>query len=102
MASDISPSYKERNNANTVKLVFSALASGLAYVVPLVLLALYTTDDQYKFMPRIENGVVFWILMIVIFGTLFGGGLIVCGLFTKERVKVPTEKTKITFKGFLQ
>ncbi len=102
MASDISPSYKERNNANTVKLVFSALASGLAYVVPLVLLALYTTDDQYSFMPRIENGVVFWILMIVIFGTLFGGGLIVCGLFTKERVKVPTEKTKITFKGFLQ
>ncbi len=102
MASDISPSYKERNNANTVKLVFSALASGLAYVVPLVLLALYTTSDQYSFMPRIENGVVFWILMIVIFGTLFGGGLILCGLFTKERVKFPTEKTKITFKSFLQ
>ena len=72
MASDISPSYKERNNANTVKLVFSALASGIAYVVPLVLLALYTTSDQYAFLPRIENGYEFWVLMVVIFGTLFG------------------------------
>lgn len=101
MASDISPSYKERNNANTVKLVFSALASGIAYVVPLVLLALYTTSDQYAFLPRIENGYVFWVLMVVIFGTLFGGGLILCGLIAKERVKAPAEKEKITFKKFL-
>ena len=38
MASDISPSFKERNNANTVKVVFVAVASGIAYLVPLLLL----------------------------------------------------------------
>ena len=97
MASDISPSFRERNNANTVKLVFTSLASGIAYIVPLLLLnglqdkgTLSTTQ--------------FWILTSVIFGGLFGGGLIICALVVKERVKpAPHEKKeKFSFKKFIE
>lgn len=103
MASDISPSFKERNNANTVKLVFSAVASGLAYIVPLVLLELYVTPGGKWGFSQI-NAVQFWLAIAIIFGTLFGGGLILSGFFTKERVLIPekTVKDKITFTRFLK
>ena len=45
MASDISPDFRERNNANTIKLVFNAVSSGIAYVVPLLLLEAYVSPD---------------------------------------------------------
>lgn len=96
MASDISPSFRERNNANTVKLVFSSVSAGLAYIIPLLLLEAYQeeTIDAY----------VFWIVMVVVFGTMFGGGLIMTGLFTKERIKPPADapKEKFDIKEFLK
>ena len=102
LSSDISPSFKERNNANTVKLVFSALASGLAYVLPLVLIETLTSEKGYLgIFPHISP-TVFWILMVAIFGTLFGGGLIICGIFTKERIKPTTPKVKFNFKLFIK
>lgn len=96
MSSDISPSFRERNNANTVKLVFSSVAAGLAYVVPLLLLGAYQKGTMSDY--------VFWIIMVVVFGTLFGGGLICTGLFTKERIKpLPgEEKKKFDIKEFLK
>lgn len=96
MASDISPSFRERNNANTVKLVFSSVSAGLAYIIPLLLLGAYQeeTIDAY----------VFWIVIVVVFGTMFGGGLIMTGLFTKERIKPPADapKEKFDIKEFLK
>lgn len=86
MASDISPSFHERNNANTVKLVFTSAASGMAYVVPLLLLR--GLQDKGTLTPT-----AFWLLTVAVFGSLFGGGLIICALFVKERVKpAPGEK----------
>ncbi len=102
LSSDISPSFKERNNANTVKLVFSAAASGLAYVLPLVLIETLTSETGYLgIFPHISP-TVFWILMVAIFGTLFGGGLIICGIFTKERIRPTTPKVKFNFKLFIK
>lgn len=101
MASDITPSFRERNNANTVKLVFTAIASGLGYVLPLLFIeALKTDKANWLFMPKID-GVQFWLLMSIIFGTLFGGGLIVCGIFVKERINPRTPKQKFNFKQFV-
>lgn len=96
MSSDISPSFKERNNANTVKLVFSSAAAGLAYVVPLLLLGAYQSGSI--------NAYAFWIIMVVVFGTLFGGGLVLAGIFTKERIKLPKDavKKKFDIKEFLK
>ena len=95
MASDISPSFHERNNANTIKLVFSAVASGLAYVLPLLILGAREKGSI--------SGTTFWIVMVAVFGTMFGGGLIITGLFTKERVKPEkVEKKKFNLKEFLK
>lgn len=96
MASDISPSFKERNNANTVKLVFSSLAAGIAYLVPLLLLESYQKGSMSDY--------AFWIVMVAVFGTMFGGGLILSGIFSKERIKLsPTaEKKKFNFKEFMK
>ena len=105
MSSDISPSFKERNNANTVKLVFNAAASGLAYVLPLLFIEAFvsyqTGGDGYMFMPNM-NATEFWLAICLIFGTLFGGGLIVTGLFVKERIKATTPKEKFNFKQFVK
>lgn len=96
MASDISASFKERNNANTVKVIFVAVASGVAYLVPLLLL------------NSLKGGglspVAFWLIMAGLFGLLFGGGLVMCALGTKERIKpAPHEaKVKFNFKDFLK
>ena len=103
MSSDISPSFKERNNANTVKLVFNAAASGLAYVLPLLFIEalIAPTDEGYLFMPKID-ATEFWLAICLIFGTLFGGGLILCGIFVKERIKATTPKEKFNFKQFVK
>ena len=86
MASDISPSFRERNNANTVKLVFTSAASGMAYIVPLLLLN--GLQDKGTLTPT-----AFWLLTVAVFGSLFGGGLIICAIFVKERVHpAPGEK----------
>ena len=97
MASDISPSFRERNNANTVKLVFTSLASGIAYIVPLLLLN--GLQDKGTLSPT-----AFWLLTVAIFGSLFGGGLIICAVFVKERVHPsPTEKKeKFSLKKFVE
>ena len=105
MASDISPSFKERNNANTVKLVFNAAASGLAYVLPLLFVEAFVAynngEDGYLFMPSI-TATEFWLSIAIIFGVLFGGGLIVCGLFVKERIKATGPKEKFDGKKFVK
>ena len=97
MASDISNSYRERNNANTVKLVFTSISSGLGYLVPLLLLN--ALQDKHTITP-----VKFWLLTAVIFGALFGGGLVICSIFVKERVHpAPNEKKeKFSFKKFVE
>ncbi len=91
MSSDISPDYRERNNANTIKLVCTAIASGLAYVVPLLLLEAYTAPEN-SMLPQI-TAVQFWLITAGVFGTMFGVGLIQCGVFVKERIK-PTKVRK--------
>ena len=72
MSSDISPSFKERNNANTVKLIFTSIASGLAYALPLLLIEALISKDGYLFMPNISS-TTFWLCIALIFGILFGG-----------------------------
>ncbi len=101
MASDISPSFKERNNANTVKLIFTAIASGLAYVLPLLFIESLIDPEGWMFMPHL-SGTDFWLCISIIFGVLFGGGLILCGIRVKERIKPNGPKEKFTAKQFIK
>lgn len=100
MASDITPSFRERNNANTVKLVFTAAASGIGYVLPLLFIESLIRENGYMFMPNLSP-TAFWLCMAIVFGTLFGGGLIICGLFVKERINPKTPKQKFNAKRFV-
>ena len=95
MSSDISPDFKERNNANTVKLVFTALASGLAYVGPLLLLEAYTAPES-SMLPPI-TGTQFGLIMGCTYGVMFGLGLIICGFAVKERIKIAEGQNKVRF-----
>ena len=100
LASDISPNHNERNWANTFKLVFSAASAGLSYVIPLFLLeATQPSADG----PAVLSMTEFWLIISTVFGVLFGGGLIISGIFVKERINpdmsVPVEK--FDFKRFL-
>ncbi|MBR2480311.1 MAG: MFS transporter [Clostridia bacterium] len=94
LASDISPNHNERNWANTFKLVFSAAAAGLSYVIPLFLLE--ATQPSSDGSPASLNMTEFWIIISTVFGVLFGGGLVISGIFVKERINpdmsVPVEK----------
>lgn len=101
MASDISPSFKERNNANTVKLVFNAAASGLAYVLPLLFVDAWSKPEGFLFVPNLSS-TEFWLAIAIIFGVLFGGGLIICGLFVKERIKPTSAKEQFNGKQFVK
>ena len=86
--------------SNTVKLVFTAAASGIGYALPLLFIeALKTNKEKWLFMPKIDD-VQFWLLMSIIFGVLFGGGLIICGIFVKERINPKTPKQKFNAKKF--
>lgn len=106
MASDISPSFRERNNANTVKLIFTAASSGLAYVLPLLLIDALIREDGVKLISDITiphiSPTTFWLLTAIIFGTLFGGGLIICSIFVKERIKPTTTVEKFNAKQFVK
>ena len=95
MASDISPDFRERNNANTIKLVCTAVSSGLASVVPLLLLEAYVAPES-SMLPAI-SGVQFWLIIAGVFGFLFGGGLIQSGIFVKERIKPDLTQAKQKF-----
>ena len=83
-----------------MKLVFTSLSSGICYVVPLVLIEAMINKDGYLFMSNISP-VTFWLCVSLGFGILFGGGLIICGIFVKERVNVTTPKVKFNFKQFV-
>ena len=101
LAGDISPSFQARNDANTIKLVFSAAGAGLAYLIPLLLLEAYTLPEGEAWLPKL-SATEFWIIITVVFGVLFGGGLIISALKVKERIQPTTPKEKFDFKQFVK
>ena len=100
LASDISPNFRERNNANTIKLVFSAAAAGISYVLPLLLLEAYT-EPEAAMLPAMD-GVSFWLTIAIVFGVLFGGGLVLAAIFVKERITPPKQREKFHLKQFVK
>ena len=101
LAGDISPSFQARNDANTIKLVFSAAGAGLAYIIPLLVLEAYTLPAGEALLPSI-NAYEFWVIITVVFGVLFGGGLIISAFKVKERIQPTTPKEKFNFKQFVK
>lgn len=77
MSSDISGDYRERNSANTYKLIVDLISAGLCFLVPSLLL------------DSVKNGslpyLTFYFILVFGFGILFSAPLVLGGLFVKER-----------------
>ncbi len=89
MASDISMDYRERNKANTYKLLFDIISGGLLYLIPSLLWGM-VREGKVSYMS-------FYYIIIFGFGLFFGIPLIVAGIMVKERA--PFDRTiKVQFK----
>lgn len=93
LSSDISPDFKERNNANTIKLFFSMLGAAVCFLVPSKVLE--------KFLNLEINSITFYLIIGVGFGLLFAIPIILAGIYTKERTPYDKDhKTKFSFKNY--
>lgn len=79
MSSDISMDYKQRNKANTWKLIFDIIAAGLLYLIPSILWGMVVGENA-----TIPYSTFYYIIVFG-FGLLFAIPLIVAGLTIKER-----------------
>lgn len=93
MASDISMDYRERNKANTYKLLFDIISGGLLYLIP----SLIWGQVSKGAMEYID----FYFVIVFGFGLFFGIPLIVASLMVKERAPFDrTVKAKFKWKDY--
>lgn len=95
MASDISMDYRERNKANTWKLLFDIISSGVMYLIPNLIWSQVSKGN----MEYID----FYFVIVFGFGLFFGIPLIVAGFMVKERAPFDrTVKQKIKLKEYFR
>ncbi|MDD3946748.1 MAG: MFS transporter [Clostridia bacterium] len=94
MSSDISSDYRERNKANTIKLIFDMLAAAICYLVPSMVF------------DMLKNGTLsqtaFYFIIVFGFGALFAVPMVVAGFKIKERTPYPLEKSRFDFNGWFK
>lgn len=95
LSSDISNDFKERNKANSFKLIFSMSSAAICYIIPSFLLE--------SFLNGKINHLTFFLTISLGFGSLFFLTLLGAGIFTKERVQYNKDnKIKFNLKSYLE
>ena len=94
LSAEISKDREERDRMNVLRLVISVSSGALCTIIPSIILDLYTQGAI-----TVE---IFYLIIGVGFGVLFAIPLILCGLFTKERTDIPTEKRTLDLKEFVE
>ena len=94
LSAEISTDPAERDKANILRLIVSTVATALCTLVPTLVWDMYSNG-------KIGVG-VFYLVVGIVFGLLFGIPVILCGIFCKERIEVPTEKVKVHVKDFVE
>ncbi len=94
LSAEITTHVKERNTVNVLRLVVSTVATAVCTLVPTMILESYKAGSF-----GIE---VFYLAVGIGFGLFFALPLILIGLFTKERVVIPTEKSVFEVKTFVK
>ena len=94
LSAEISADPAQRDKANILRLVVSTVATALCTLVPTLVWDNYSNGN-------IEIW-VFYLIVGVLFGILFGIPVILCGIFCKERLDIPTEKRKFDIKEFFR
>ncbi len=87
LSSELSSDYKQRASANSMRLAFSIFSSILCVSVPGVIVDMIGGNNGY-------------IVMSLIFGTLFGLSVLITGVCVKEEIKTPPQKRKFRFDEF--
>lgn len=93
LSSDISPDHEERTKANSLRLVFSMISSGICYLIPSLIFEMHL-DGKI-------SATVFFLIITFAFGIFFSVPLILASIYTKERNYVNLDhKTKFSFKSY--
>ena len=102
LSAEISGDFKERNKANSVKLIYSILASGAFYLIPAAATEAYTAyinHDTSACGSINETG--FFLIVAILCGVIFGISTVIAGIFSKERIPYDkTKKSKFSFKSY--
>lgn len=102
LSAEISADFKERNKANSVKLIYSILASGAFYLIPAAATEAYSayiTHGTSAYGLIDETG--FFLIVAVMCGLIFGVSTVLVGIFSKERIPYDkTQKSKFSFKSY--
>lgn len=102
LSAEISCDFKERNKANSIKLLFSLVSSGLFFLIPSAATEAYSaylqgTTSMYGKMK--ETG--FFLIVAIFCGVIFGISTILVGIFSKERIPYDeSKKSKFSFKSY--
>jgi len=81
LSAEITTDPKERNSVNVLRLVFSTVATAICTLVPSLILEAYKAGSI-----SVDT---FYLVVGIGFGVLFAIPLMLIGIFTRERVKLP-------------
>jgi Na+/melibiose symporter-like transporter len=98
LVSEISSNFKERNMANSFKIIFSMLGAAVCFLIPSNLL-----ENHIRYLDGGSGitSVQFFLVLGLGFGLIFALSLILSGVFTKERIPYdPNIKSKFAFSSY--
>lgn len=88
LSSEIASDYQERASFNSVRLGFSIFASILCVALPGLIVNMFPGDQDLGY-----------IVMSLVFGTLFTVSILITGFFAREEIVTPPTTEKLSFKG---
>jgi Na+/melibiose symporter-like transporter len=92
LATEMTSNYYEKNKMNNIRQIFSSSSTAISAGVPIILLEM------------LQNGEIslntFSLIMVLGFGALYGGTMMVTSIVCKERLPLPEDKIKFDLRSF--
>ena len=94
LSAEISNSSEERDGANLLRLIVSTASAAVCTLLPSIVLDAYRGE-------KIDITTLYLVVGVG-FGLLFALPVILCALFTRERVEIPNEKKKFRINDLIE
>lgn len=102
LSAEISGDFKERNHANSIKLLFSLASSAVFFLIPSAATEAYSAylrGESSMYGSINETG--FFLIVAILCGVIFGVTTALAGIASKERIPYDKSvKSKFTFKSY--
>ena len=99
LSAEISGDFKERNHANSIKLLFSLASSAVFFLIPSMATEAYSsylTDGKGKI-----HETEYFLIVAILCGVIFGITTMLAGIASKERIPYDKSvKSKFSFKSY--